>query len=64
VRADLDAAYAKAMEDVARRYPADDTVQVLYAEALMDTQPWDYWEAGGTKPKGTARQSSTPSRRC
>jgi len=52
VRADLDAAYAKAMEDVARRYPADDTVQVLYAEALMDTQPWDYWEAGGTKPKG------------
>ena len=18
----------------------------------MDTQPWDYWEAGGTKPKG------------
>jgi len=52
VRADLDAAYAKAMEDVARRFPADDTVQVLYAEALMDTQPWDYWEAGGAKPKG------------
>ena len=18
----------------------------------MDTQPWDYWEAGGAKPKG------------
>ena len=52
VRADLDAAYASAMEAVARRYPADDTVQVLYAEALMDTQPWDYWEAAGTKPKG------------
>ena len=31
---------------------ADDTVQALYAEALMDTQPWDYWEAGGAKPKG------------
>ena len=52
VRATLDAGYARAMEAVAKRYPADDTVQVLYAEALMDTQPWDYWEAGGTKPKG------------
>ncbi len=52
VRADLDAAYAKAMGDVAQRFPRDDTVQVLYAEALMDTQPWDYWEAGGAKPKG------------
>jgi len=41
VRADLDAAYARAMEAVAKQYPADDTVQVLYAEALMDTQPWD-----------------------
>jgi tetratricopeptide (TPR) repeat protein len=52
VRATLDAGYAKAMASVARRFPADDTVQVLYAEALMDTQPWDYWEAAGTKPKG------------
>jgi tetratricopeptide (TPR) repeat protein len=28
---------------------------VLYAEALMDTQPWDYWEAGGAKPKGNGQ---------
>jgi hypothetical protein len=48
----LDAVYAKSMGEVARRFPAEDTVQVLYAEALMDTQPWDYWEAGGMKPKG------------
>ena len=52
VRADLDAAYARAMGEVARRYAGDDTVQVLYAEALMDTQPWDYWEAGDTRTKG------------
>ena len=52
VRADLDAAYAKAMGEVAKRFPNDDTVQVLYAEAMMDTQPWDYWEAGGAKAKG------------
>jgi len=55
VRADLDAAYAKAMGDVTKRYPNDDTVQVLYAEALMDTQPWDYWEAGGAKAKGNGQ---------
>ncbi len=52
VRAELDVAYADAMRGVARRYPADDTLQVLYAEAIMDTQPWDYWEAAGAKPKG------------
>jgi tetratricopeptide (TPR) repeat protein len=51
-RAALDAAYADAMKQVAARYPADDTIQTLTAEAMMDTQPWDYWEAGGTKPKG------------
>lgn len=51
-RAALDAAYAAAMKDVAARYPAEDTIQVLYAESMMDTQPWDYWEAGGAKPKG------------
>jgi tetratricopeptide (TPR) repeat protein len=51
-RAALDAAYAGAMKQVAARFPVDDTVQALYAEALMDSQPWDYWEAGGTKPKG------------
>lgn len=52
VRGDLDKAYASAMREVAERFPADDTLQVLYAEALMDTQPWDYWEAAGARPKG------------
>jgi tetratricopeptide (TPR) repeat protein len=51
-RAALDAAYADAMKQVAVRYSTEDTVQALAAEAMMDTQPWDYWEAGGTKPKG------------
>jgi tetratricopeptide (TPR) repeat protein len=53
-RAALDKAYAGAMKQVAARFPADDTIQVLYAEAVMDTQPWDYWEAAGRKPKGEA----------
>ena len=55
-RAALDKAYAEAMGAVAAKYPADDTLKVLYAEALMDTQPWDYWEAGGAKPKGNGAE--------
>jgi tetratricopeptide (TPR) repeat protein len=51
-RPPLDAAYADAMQKVVARYPADDTIRTLYAEAAMDTQPWDYWEPGGAKPKG------------
>ena len=51
-RPPLDAAYADAMQQVAKRFPADDTLRTLYVESAMDTQPWDYWEPGGVKPKG------------
>lgn len=51
-RAPLDQAYAAAMTQAARSFPNDDHVQVLFAEALMDLSPWDYWEAGGASPKG------------
>lgn len=47
----LDQAYARAMGEAARAFPNNDTIQVLYAESLMDLSPWDYWEAGGTRPK-------------
>jgi hypothetical protein len=40
----LDLAYAEAMAQVAARFPADDEVQVLFADSLMNLQPWDYWE--------------------
>ena len=46
-----DAAYAAAMREVARVHPEDD-IQVLAAEAMMDAQPWDYWEADRRTPKG------------
>ena len=42
-RSGLDLAYANAMREVAARFPADDDVQTLFAEALMDTMPWDYY---------------------
>ena len=48
----LDQAYADAMAEAAQAFPTHDTIQVLYAEALMDLSPWDYWQAGGTQPKG------------
>lgn len=51
-RAPLDAAYADAMKRAAAQFPGDDLIQTLHAEAAMDTQPWDYWEAGGARPKG------------
>lgn len=51
-RRSLDAAYAEAMMDVAKRYPDDADITVLTAEALMDLSPWDYWQAGGAEPKG------------
>jgi len=51
-RAALDAAYADAMQRVRARFPQNDDIAVLYAEALMNLSPWDYWEADGATPKG------------
>ncbi|WP_374285213.1 tetratricopeptide repeat protein [Novosphingobium sp.] len=51
-RAVLDAAYADAMLKVAHRFPADDDVAVLAAEAAMDTTPWNYWEPDRKTPIG------------
>lgn len=53
-RSRLDAAFADAMVAAADRFPENDLIQVLAAEAAMDTQPWDYWQPGGREPKGRA----------
>lgn len=42
-RTALDSAYARAMEDVSRRWPVDPEAAVLYAEAEMTLRPWDHW---------------------
>jgi tetratricopeptide (TPR) repeat protein len=47
----LDEAYAAAMESVWKRFPRNPDIAALYAESLMDLQPWDYWTADG-EPKG------------
>lgn len=52
----LDVAFADAMRTVAARYPDDFDAQTLFAEALMDTSPWDYWQEGNV-PKPNAREA-------
>ena len=43
----LDRAWANTLADMALRYPDDTTVASVYAEALMNTMPWDYWGPDG-----------------
>ena len=42
-RAALDRAYALAMRDLSSRYPDDLDAATLWAEAIMDLRPWNYW---------------------
>ena len=42
-RHSLDVAYANAMRQVMKSYPEDLDAATLFAEALMDTMPWDYY---------------------
>jgi tetratricopeptide (TPR) repeat protein len=46
-------AYADAMGEVAKRFPQDLDVQTLYAEALMNLNPWKLWTLDGKPEKGT-----------
>ena len=46
-RSNLDLAYAQAMGKIVQDYPDDLDAATLYAEALMDTMPWDYWQSDG-----------------
>ena len=50
-RAPLDKQYADAMRAAAKRFPNDEEIATLYADALMNTSPWDYWERGGKQLK-------------
>jgi tetratricopeptide (TPR) repeat protein len=49
-RSPLDKAYADAMAKVAQQFPDDLNIATLYAEAVMDLSPWDYWKPGGAEP--------------
>src|SRR5688500_4645316 len=47
----LDEAYAVATRELVRKRPDDLDAATLHAEALMDLQPWDYYDAD-KQPKG------------
>ncbi len=49
-RAALDIAYAVALGEVVDTYPEDNDVAAMYAEAWMNTMPWNYWSDDG-QPK-------------
>lgn len=54
-RSHLDQAYAAEMQSVYERFPEDPDVGALYAESLMNLQPWDLWTKAG-EPKGRAEE--------
>ena len=39
----LNRAYAEAMRTLSERYPDDPDARTLFAAALMNIRPWDYW---------------------
>jgi hypothetical protein len=47
----LDEAWATATGQLAAAYPQDLDAATFHAEAMMDTQPWDYYDAA-LRPKG------------
>jgi len=55
-RAALDSAYAVAMGEVVKRYPGDLDAATLYAEALMDRRPWNYWDKKTGEPYPGTRE--------
>lgn len=52
-RMPIDQRYAQAMEAVWHQFPDDPDVGALFAESLMNLQPWDLWTGAGV-PKGRA----------
>jgi tetratricopeptide (TPR) repeat protein len=52
-RRSLDEAYAQAMQGLAQRYPDDLDAATLYAESMMDLQPWELWTRHGKPRAGT-----------
>jgi tetratricopeptide (TPR) repeat protein len=46
-RAALDLAYADAMRSLHAKYPDDPDAATLYAAALMNLSPWNYWTKDG-----------------
>lgn len=46
----LNRAYADAMASVHKQFPDDPDIGILYADAVMNTMPWDYWTKSKPRP--------------
>ena len=55
----LDEAYAVAMKSVWEEFPNDADAGTLYAAALMNQMPWNYWSDGDTPKPATAEVIQT-----
>jgi tetratricopeptide (TPR) repeat protein len=55
----LDSAYAVAMAKLAEKYPNDPDAGTLYADALMNRRPWDYWTKDRKPRPGIEKAIST-----
>jgi tetratricopeptide (TPR) repeat protein len=49
----LDVAYKNAMAKLTANYPDDDDAATLYAESMMDLNPWHLWTPDGKPAAGT-----------
>src|SRR2546430_6543028 len=52
-RAPLDTAYCQAMQKLAQRFPDDPDAATLYAESILDLNPWNQWTHDGKPNPGT-----------
>ena len=58
-RTPLDMAYADAMGKLVERFPDDLDAATLYAAALMNLSPWDYWNLDGSPKENTVKVLET-----
>jgi len=52
----LNMSYMEAMVKVVKKYPEDANIQILYAAAIMNTVPWNYWDKDG-KPSPNIKEA-------
>ncbi len=52
---ELNKVYMQTMANVAKKYPDDADIQTLYAEAVMNTTPWNYWDNHGNPAPNTLK---------
>jgi len=58
-RSGLDSAYCDAMRKLAAKYPDDADANALFAESILDLNPWNQWTHEGAPNPGTLEAVAT-----